>query len=81
LIRFAVEWVLEVGDASIRSVGNERTRKCCRMKDGDIESPWVKAGTGGVSPLSFLTFFAARPEGSPLGEAKKVSAAPHRGNA
>ncbi|MPW17361.1 hypothetical protein GCT13_10560 [Paraburkholderia sp. CNPSo 3157] len=30
------------------------------------------SSTGGVSPLSLLTFFAA---------AKKVSAAPHRGNA
>ena len=41
------------------------------MKDGDVGSPWITTRTGGVSPLSLLTFFAA---------AKKVSAAPHRGN-
>ncbi|TXC89024.1 hypothetical protein FRZ40_16475 [Paraburkholderia azotifigens] len=34
--------------------------------------PQATTRTGGVSPLSLLTFFAA---------AKKVSAAPHRGNA
>jgi general secretion pathway protein K len=32
----------------------------------------ILAGTGGLKPLSLVTFFAA---------AKKVTAAPHRGNA
>jgi len=36
------------------------------------QNRWTQLQAGGVSPLSLLTFFAA---------AKKVSAAPHRGNA
>ncbi|TXC89028.1 hypothetical protein FRZ40_16505 [Paraburkholderia azotifigens] len=36
---------------------------CCRV---------ILAGTGGLKPLSLVTFFAA---------AKKVTAAPHRGDA
>ncbi|TXC86996.1 hypothetical protein FRZ40_05060 [Paraburkholderia azotifigens] len=39
---------------------------------GPVGGPQANTRTGGVSPLSLLTFFAA---------AKKVSAAPHRGNA
>ncbi|TXC83130.1 hypothetical protein FRZ40_22255 [Paraburkholderia azotifigens] len=39
---------------------------------GPVGGPQATTRTGGVSPLSLLTFFAA---------AKKVSAAPHRGNA
>ena len=65
--------VIEVGEAPIRSVGNGAVteRLPCEVEDplGALRQ-WSK--TGGVSPLSLLTFFAA---------AKKVSAAPHRGNA
>jgi hypothetical protein len=68
----AIEEVVEGGEARIRSAGNEEEPERCRVRDGNVESPWVGTGTGGVSPLSLLTFFAA---------AKKVSAAPHRGNA
>ncbi|TXC84378.1 hypothetical protein FRZ40_29270 [Paraburkholderia azotifigens] len=39
---------------------------------GPVGGPKAGRRIGGVSPLSLLTFFAA---------AKKVSAAPHRGNA
>ncbi|TXC82656.1 hypothetical protein FRZ40_19605 [Paraburkholderia azotifigens] len=39
---------------------------------GPVGGPQATTSAGGVSPLSLLTFFAA---------AKKVSAAPHRGNA
>ncbi|TXC83510.1 hypothetical protein FRZ40_24255 [Paraburkholderia azotifigens] len=39
---------------------------------GPVGGPQATTRIGGVSPLSLLTFFAA---------AKKVSAAPHRGDA
>jgi hypothetical protein len=62
----------EAGDALIQRAGNERALAHYWSNHGDVESPWVVVRAGGVSPLSLLTFFAA---------AKKVSAAPHRGNA
>ena len=71
-LALAVEEVIEVDEAPVRSAGNEEEPERCGMKRGDVESPWAPTGAGGVSPLSLLTFFAA---------AKKVSAAPHRGDA
>jgi hypothetical protein len=68
----AREEVIEAGETLIQGARNEDEIERCRTKHGDVGGPWVKTGTGGVSPLSLLTFFAA---------AKKVSAAPHRGNA
>ncbi|TXC83855.1 hypothetical protein FRZ40_26290 [Paraburkholderia azotifigens] len=48
-------------------------KKCVAVwSAGPVGGPQANTRTGGVSPLSLLTFFAA---------AKKVSAAPHRGNA
>jgi hypothetical protein len=67
----AIEEAIAAGETLVRSVGNEEKPESFRMKHGDVESPWVGTCAGGVSPLSLLTFFAA---------AKKVSAAPHRGN-
>jgi general secretion pathway protein K len=67
-----VEEGLEVGEAKLRRAGNYRCIETCHVKCGDVGGPWVRTRAGGVSPLSLLTFFAA---------AKKVSAAPHRGNA
>ncbi|TXC87689.1 hypothetical protein FRZ40_08975 [Paraburkholderia azotifigens] len=50
-----------------------RLEKCdADWSAGPVEGPQAMTSIGGVSPLSLLTFFAA---------AKKVSAAPHRGNA
>ncbi|MEM5343872.1 hypothetical protein [Paraburkholderia azotifigens] len=50
-----------------------RVEKCdAAWSAGPVEGPQAGRRIGGVSPLSLLTFFAA---------AKKVSAAPHRGNA
>ncbi|MBP0591490.1 hypothetical protein J8I87_17520 [Paraburkholderia sp. LEh10] len=43
----------------------------CHAKRGDVESPWKSVKHWRGERLSLLTFFAA---------AKKVSAAPHRGN-
>jgi hypothetical protein len=71
-LALAVEEVIEVDEAPVRSAGNEEEPERCGMKLGDVESPWAPTRAGGVSPLSLLTFFAA---------AKKVSAAPHRGDA
>src|SRR5262249_55883212 len=63
--------VFEVGEASIRALAAGIQRQRYHAKRGDVEGPWVDTSTGGVSPLSLPTFFAA---------AKKVGAAPHRGN-
>ncbi len=50
-----------------------RVEKCVAVwSAGPDGGPQANTRIGGVSPLSLLTFFAA---------AKKVSAAPHRGNA
>ncbi len=50
-----------------------RVEKCDAVwSAGPVGGPQAVTSIGGVSPLSLLTFFAA---------AKKVSAAPHRGNA
>ena len=63
----------EAGEATSEHVDNVPMSARCRAKHGDVEGPWVVVkSVGGVSPLSLVTFFAA---------AKKVSAAPHRGNA
>ena len=72
LIAPALVRVCGAGEALSERAGNDGYAKRCRVKHGDVESPWVRTRVGGVSPLSLLTFFAA---------AKKVSAAPHRGNA
>ena len=72
LLRLAVVRVYGAGEALTDRAGNQGRAERYRMKDGDVGGPWETTRTGGVSPLSLLTFFAA---------AKKVSAAPHRGNA
>ncbi|TXC87320.1 hypothetical protein FRZ40_06900 [Paraburkholderia azotifigens] len=64
--------VIEVGDAPANGAGNMRGKMSCRVECGTRWGPQATTRIGGVSPLSLLTFFAA---------AKKVSAAPHRGNA
>jgi len=65
--------VIEVGEAPVRSVGNGyATSKLPFEVEELLGALRRRSRTGGVSPLSLLTFFAA---------AKKVSAAPHRGNA
>src|SRR6516225_10217198 len=64
--------VSEAGGALTQCAGNERKPAHRGVRDGDVGGPWVETRAGGVSALSLLTFFAA---------AKKVSAAPHRGNA
>ena len=71
LLRLAVLRVYGAGKALTDRAGNQGRAERYRMKDGDVGGPWVGTRAGGVSPLSLLTFFAA---------AKKVSAAPHRGN-
>jgi hypothetical protein len=48
----AAELVFEAGEARIQSAGNEEELERCRMKDGDVEGPWVEIRAGGVSPLS-----------------------------
>jgi len=64
--------VIEAGEALIKSVGNGQRLVRYRVQDGAVGGPQATTSISGVSPLSLLTFFAA---------AKKVSAAPHRGNA
>ena len=65
--------VIEVGEAPVRSVGNGHRPARLPFEVEDLLGALMRRSrTGGVSPLSLLTFFAA---------AKKVSAAPHRGNA
>ena len=65
--------VLEVGEARVQSAGNGRglEKLPCEAED-PLGALRRRSRAGGVSPLSLLTFFAA---------AKKVSAAPHRGDA
>src|SRR6516225_8591320 len=53
---------------AVRSMGTLRAR-----------GQWSRVG--GVSPLSLLTFFALAPRRKSPWGTKKVSAAPHRGNA
>ncbi|SIT44660.1 hypothetical protein BN2476_420111 [Paraburkholderia piptadeniae] len=56
----ALPHVLEAGQAFIQDVGNEHRLTHCRMKDGDVESPWVKVKDWRYEPAFFcLLFFAA----------------------
>jgi hypothetical protein len=48
--------VFEVGEAFIRSVGNECKHVHCRVKDGDDGGPWTGTWAGGVSRFLLPTF-------------------------
>jgi len=74
-------WMFEEGEAISGHVGNEPMSAPCRVRYGDVESPWVKTRISGVSPHSLVTFFAPAPRRKSPWGTKKVTAAPHRGNA
>src|ERR1700761_4565966 len=69
----ALVLVFEVGEAVIRSVGNEREQKCCRVKRKTLWGPSGKKNCWRCEPLSFAYFSLRRQ--------RKVGAAPHRGDA
>ena len=50
-------------------------QECCCAKHGDVESPWVMVKNLRCEPAFFAYFLCGG------AAAKKVSAAPHRGNA
>jgi len=42
----AIEEVVEAGEPLVRSAGNEEEElERCRVKDGDVEGPWVSVKT------------------------------------
>ena len=64
--------VLEVGEAPVEALATGTEWQNAVWSGRTAGGPQAGTRAGGVSPLSLLTFFAA---------AKKVSAAPHRGDA
>jgi hypothetical protein len=52
----AVEEVMRAGDALDQCAGNEEQLASCRVKHGDVESPWVTTRAGGVSGFLLPTF-------------------------
>ena len=54
--------VFEVGEALIRSVGNEHQPGHCRVKGGDVGGPWIKTRAGGVSRFLLPTFLCGGKE-------------------
>jgi hypothetical protein len=52
----AIEEVIEVGGALNQSAGNEEEPERCRVKHGNVESPWVSVKTLGVSGFLLPTF-------------------------
>jgi hypothetical protein len=69
----AIEEVIEAGGALNQSAGNEEEPERCRVKHGDVESPWIIGQDARCERLSFAYFS--------LPQQRKVGAAPHRGNA
>jgi hypothetical protein len=66
---------LEVGEAFNQCDSNEHGPVRCRATYGDVESPWVSVKDWRCEPAFFAYFLCGR------AAAKKVGAAPHRGNA
>jgi hypothetical protein len=58
---YAIEEVLEAGDALIRSAGNEEEPERCGVRNGDVERPWVSVKTLGVSGFLLPTFLCRAP--------------------
>ena len=54
--------VFEVGEALIRSVGNEHHPGHCRVKGGAVGGPWIKTRAGGVSRFLLPTFLCGGKE-------------------
>jgi len=75
----AVEEVIEVGEALIRSVGNEEELEGLRMKHGDVESPWVGVKTLGVSGFLLPTFLCRAPRRKSPWGTKKSRCRPAQG--
>jgi hypothetical protein len=52
----ASEEGIEAGEAPTKCAGNEEEPESCRVKRGDVESPWETTRTGGVSGFLLPTF-------------------------
>ena len=75
----AIPRMLEAGEAIRKYVGNEPERMRWRAKCGDVESPWVSVKHWRCEPAFFAYFLCGGVWTRDMA-AKKVGAAPHRGN-
>ena len=62
-------WMFEEGEAISGHVGNEPMSAPCRVRYGDVESPWVTVKDWRCEPAFFAYFLCAgAPKEVPLGD-------------